>query len=192
MQWDGATIGWQDQCLKIGAACAISHPIQAFATAADYDVRDEIVQTVNGGAGVYKNLATGQPLNLDGTIGGQVLDANGKVTSASAVRVGFLTKIHETIVDGDDSGVILLFVVASPRGWKVAESAAASSSSSVLDCRLASSAVEGAYCRARDSDLGVSTAGMQRSRSGDGSSEWREDKARGAVSTGPGHQKAHT
>lgn len=102
MQWDGATIGWQDQCLKIGAACAISHPIQAFATAADYDTRDEIVQTVNGGAGSYKNLATGQPLNLDGTIGGQVLDANGKVTSASAVRVGFLTKIHETIVDGDE------------------------------------------------------------------------------------------
>ena len=102
MQWDGATIGWQDQCLKIGAACAISHPIQAFAAAADYDTRDEIVQTVNGGAGSYKNLATGQPLNLDGTIGGQVLDANGKVTSASAVRVGFLTKIHETIVDGDE------------------------------------------------------------------------------------------
>ena len=95
------------------------------------------------------------------------------------------------ITDADDSGVILLFVVASPRGWKVAGSAAASSS--VLDCRLASSAVEGAYCRARDSDLGVSTAGMQRSRLGDGSFEWRDDKARGAVGTGsPGNQKAQT
>ena len=57
---------------------------------------------VNGGASAYKNLATGQPLNLDGTIGGAVKDTDGKVTSASALRIGFLTKVHQTVVDGEE------------------------------------------------------------------------------------------
>ena len=102
MTWGGETIGWEDQCLKIGTACSISHPVQAFAAAADYDTRDEIVAVVNGGASAYKNLATGQPLNLDGTIGGAVKDVDGKVTSASALRIGFLTKVHQTVVDGEE------------------------------------------------------------------------------------------
>jgi hypothetical protein len=35
--YDGKNISWDDQCYKIGPACSISHPLEAFAAPADYD-----------------------------------------------------------------------------------------------------------------------------------------------------------
>ena len=99
VEWEGATLSWEDQCFKIGAACVISHINQAFAAATDRDTVAEIFAKVNAAP---TSVVTGQPINLDAVLGGVELDANGDVVGAKALRVGFLTKIHRTIVNGDE------------------------------------------------------------------------------------------
>ena len=98
VQWDGATLAWDDQCFKIGPTCAITHITQAFAAPADYDTEAEILAVVNGAP---TNLASGRPINVDAAVGGVERDAAGAVASAVALRVGFLTKIHEKLVAGE-------------------------------------------------------------------------------------------
>ena len=100
VEWDGATLAWNDQCFKAGPACAISHLGQIFSAATQYDTREEILDAVNTVPLV--NPTTGMPVNLDAVVGGKTLDADGAtVLGAKSLRVGFLTQSHEEIVNGD-------------------------------------------------------------------------------------------
>lgn len=98
--YEGTDITWDDQCYKIGPTCSINHPLKAFAAPADYDTKAEILDKLNTQPAPV-DLATGRPMFLDSVIGGVTKDATGRITGASAVRIGFLTKLHEEIVDGD-------------------------------------------------------------------------------------------
>ena len=99
--YDGKNITWEDQCFKIGPSCVISHPLKAFATAAEYSTREKILNVLNTKP-APTDLVTGRPMYVAGALGGQVKNSAGNITSASALRVGFLTKIHETLVDGEE------------------------------------------------------------------------------------------
>ena len=100
VEWDGATLGWTDQCFRTGPSCSISHLGQIFSAATQYDTDAEILAAVN--AVPLVNPTTGMPVNRDAVVGGAALDADGvTVLGAASLRVGFLTQSHEKIVDGD-------------------------------------------------------------------------------------------
>ena len=100
VEWDGATLGWTDQCFRIGPSCSISHLGQIFSAATQYDTDAEILAAVN--AVPLVKPTTGMPVNRDAVVGGAALDADGvTVLGAASLRVGFLTQSHEKIVDGD-------------------------------------------------------------------------------------------
>ena len=86
VEWEGATLSWEDQCFKIGAACVISHINQAFAAATDRDTVAEIFAKVNAAP---TSVVTGQPINLDAVLGGVELDANGDVVGAKTKSLAF-------------------------------------------------------------------------------------------------------
>ena len=100
IMYEGKNVTWNDQCYKFGPSCAISHPLKAFGSAADYDSEAKILAKMNTKPAPV-DLVTGQPLFLGSIVGGTTKDASGAITAASAIRVGFLTKLHEKIVGGE-------------------------------------------------------------------------------------------
>ena len=100
VQWEGATLTWREQCFKIGPDCVLSHLGQIFSSTTQYDSTASILTAVNTVPLVNANTA--MPINLDAIIGGKTNDPNtNAVTSAKSLRISFLTKSHEKIVNGD-------------------------------------------------------------------------------------------
>ena len=95
--YDGATISWTDQCYYVGSTCFIEHLNNAFSSTTDRDTASEIIAKVNLAS--IPNVVTSGTIDLDKVAGG-ITYSSGSVTEASALRISFLTKVHETLVDG--------------------------------------------------------------------------------------------
>ena len=100
VEWDGATLAWNDQCFKTG-------PRAPSRTSARFS-RGDAVRHPGGDSGRGQHRAAGEPhdghaVNLgDAVVGGKTLDADGAaVLGAKSLRVGFLTQSHEEIVNGE-------------------------------------------------------------------------------------------
>jgi len=100
IMWDGKNITWEEQCYRIGPSCTISHPLKAFANPADYDTKAKILATMNTKPAPL-DLVTSRDIYLDSVVGGITKDGAGNLESASALRIGFLTKLNEKEVKGE-------------------------------------------------------------------------------------------